>query len=285
MQVGLLTMLSLTLRAAPVAAVVASQQLLQAGKRFTSPARLPLLLWALNQAARWGPCHVQQDVLLCPWMPALHLQSSCRDTSHISTACSSACWRCSCRGAPLAGALLCRLVILPLLAMQDLTTCSELHCWQVSGVPLLSSQQLTTLYARLHDIFRCLCRTSPVSAIGAWVRVVLPQVVGSTLPEGPSSPAKPAPAVQQVAAMAPPGISLALTYLSDLLSGTAAQAAQQVPTGLHLWPHPQTMDLARTHDPAACIAQGRLSGAALHTAASHMAGFSHLSVTLHTAGA
>ena len=72
-----------------------------------------------------------------------------------------------------------------------------------------------------------------MAAISAWVRVVLPQVVGSTLPAGPSSPAKPAPAVQAVAPMAPAGTSVALTCLGDLLSGTAAQAAQQVPTGVH----------------------------------------------------
>ena len=77
-QVGLLTMLALTLRASPAAAVLASEQLLQAGKRFTSPARLPLLLWALNQAARWGPRHVQQKKLPCPWLPALHLASSAK---------------------------------------------------------------------------------------------------------------------------------------------------------------------------------------------------------------
>ena len=82
-----------------------------------------------------------------------------------------------------------------------------------------------------------------MAAIGAWVRVVLPQVVGCTLPEGPSSPAKPAPAVQAVAAMAPAGISQALTYLGDLLSGTAAQAAQQVLTGLHLWTNPKSCTL------------------------------------------
>ncbi len=124
-----------------------------------------------------------------------------------------------------------------------------------------------------------------MAAIGAWVRVVLPQVVGSTLPEGPSSPAKPAPAVQAVTAMAPAGVSMALTYLGDLLSGTAAQAAQQVPTGWLAcvdqpadhgpWMH--------THNPAACVAQDLLSGAA-HSRFP-VAAVLHLLITLYTPAA
>ena len=124
-----------------------------------------------------------------------------------------------------------------------------------------------------------------MAAIGAWVRVVLPQVVGSTLPEGPSSPAKPAPAVQAVTAMAPAGGSMALTYLGDLLSGTAAQAAQQVPTGwLACVDQPADHGpFMHTHNPAACVAQDLLSGAA-HSRFP-VAAVVHLLITLYTPAA
>ena len=121
-QVGLLTMLSLTLRASPAAAVVASEQLLQAGKRFTSPARLPLLLWALNQAARWGPCRVQQDMLPFCLLALLLQGSACGMPTALQAGHSAA--------AAHAG-----------------PHQMQLHCWQGSSVAPLSRKHLTRLYA------------------------------------------------------------------------------------------------------------------------------------------
>ena len=47
-------MLSLLLRAEPAALLLRSQALLDGGKRFSGPNRLPLLLWLINQTARYN---------------------------------------------------------------------------------------------------------------------------------------------------------------------------------------------------------------------------------------
>jgi hypothetical protein len=54
-QAGLLIMLATMLRARPGAAVLAAPQLLSLGRALTAPGRLPLLLWALSQAAAAEP--------------------------------------------------------------------------------------------------------------------------------------------------------------------------------------------------------------------------------------
>jgi hypothetical protein len=52
---GLLIMLATMLRARPGALVLAAPQLLALGRALTAPGRLPLLLWALSQAAEAEP--------------------------------------------------------------------------------------------------------------------------------------------------------------------------------------------------------------------------------------
>ncbi|KAI8462957.1 MAG: hypothetical protein J3K34DRAFT_527379 [Monoraphidium minutum] len=54
-QAGLLIMLATMLRARPGALVLAAPQLLALGRALTAPGRLPLLLWALSQAAAAEP--------------------------------------------------------------------------------------------------------------------------------------------------------------------------------------------------------------------------------------
>ena len=58
LQVGLLMMLSLLLRAEPAALLLRSQALLDGGKKFSGPNRLPLLLWLINQTARYNDSSV-----------------------------------------------------------------------------------------------------------------------------------------------------------------------------------------------------------------------------------
>ena len=53
LQVGLLIMLSLLLRTAPAALLLRSNDLLLGGRKYSGPNRLPLLLWLINQTARW----------------------------------------------------------------------------------------------------------------------------------------------------------------------------------------------------------------------------------------
>ena len=54
LQVGLLILLSVLLRAVPAALLLRCQALLLGGKKYSSPTRLPLLLWLINQTARWA---------------------------------------------------------------------------------------------------------------------------------------------------------------------------------------------------------------------------------------
>ena len=51
-QVGVLIALALVLRAQPLLALRLSEKVLSAGPQYTSPQRLPFLLWALSQASR-----------------------------------------------------------------------------------------------------------------------------------------------------------------------------------------------------------------------------------------
>ena len=46
-------MLSLLLRTAPAALLLRSNDLLLGGRKYSGPNRLPLLLWLINQTARW----------------------------------------------------------------------------------------------------------------------------------------------------------------------------------------------------------------------------------------
>jgi hypothetical protein len=52
MQVGLLVVLALALRANPAALVLDADRLAAGGRRYTAPGRLPLLLWLLAQSAQ-----------------------------------------------------------------------------------------------------------------------------------------------------------------------------------------------------------------------------------------
>ena len=56
-------MLSLLLRTAPAALLLRSDDLLLGGRKYSGPTRLPLLLWLINQTARWVLVPVQ---LLAP---------------------------------------------------------------------------------------------------------------------------------------------------------------------------------------------------------------------------
>lgn len=51
-QVGVLIAVALVLRAQPLLALHLSGKVQTAGQRYTSPQRLPFLLWALSQASR-----------------------------------------------------------------------------------------------------------------------------------------------------------------------------------------------------------------------------------------
>lgn len=51
-QAGVVIMVSMMARANPVAVMRAMEQLVYDGPRFTSPTRLPLLLWVFGQAER-----------------------------------------------------------------------------------------------------------------------------------------------------------------------------------------------------------------------------------------
>ena len=51
-QVGLLVSLSLMLRAMPSVALLLADSLLRGGAEYSSPLRLPFLLWTLGQAAK-----------------------------------------------------------------------------------------------------------------------------------------------------------------------------------------------------------------------------------------
>ena len=53
MQVGLLILLSLLVRTSPAALLLRSEDLLAGGKKYSGPNRLPLLLWLINQTARY----------------------------------------------------------------------------------------------------------------------------------------------------------------------------------------------------------------------------------------
>ena len=53
LQVGLLIFLSLLLRSQPAALLLQSQHLLSGGKKYSGPGRLHLLIWLINQTARY----------------------------------------------------------------------------------------------------------------------------------------------------------------------------------------------------------------------------------------
>lgn len=81
-QVGLLIMLSLLLRSMPAALLLRSQALLLAGKVYSGPSRLPLLLWLINQTARCA--HYLIAVYLYMY-PNLH-EGGAFHICHLSTA-------------------------------------------------------------------------------------------------------------------------------------------------------------------------------------------------------